>query len=278
MLVFLNGQILNEEEAKVSISDLSYQLGYGLFETIRCDQGIPVFFESHYKRLTQSAKEIGMPFPVEENEVRKWICDLLVANKLKSARARITISKRIGDKFNVSILTLPVDKLIPSYILLACTLSRDPNSVSFRHKTTSRADSFVVFKRAQEEGFNDAVYLNERNELIECTRANIFVVLQDKIITPLIESGILQGVSRGKIIEIAKKNNLLIEEKNVHSLYLTKATDVFVTNAIIGIMAVSKIKFEDKEYSFNLRDSKTISLKNAYDACVQEYLRKNATI
>ena len=272
MLVFLNGQIIKEEDAKISVSDLSYQFGYGLFETIKCEQGTPIFFEAHYKRLTHSAKELGMPFPVEQEEVRNWIKSILNANKLTQARIKIIISKRIEDKFNVLVMASPLEKLPGSYSLLSYTLSRDSKSVSFRHKTTSRADSYVAYKKALEEGFNDALYVNEKNELVECTRANMFLVMEDKIITPLLESGILSGVTREKIFEIAKKEGMTVEEKNVHSLYLNKAKSVFITNAIIGLMPVSKIKFEDKEYSFSI-DSKIISLRNAYDAEVQEYLR-----
>ncbi len=271
MLVFLNGQIIKEEDAKVSVSDLSYQFGYGLFETIKCEQGIPLFFELHYKRLTHSAKELNMPFPVEQEEIRKWIKEVLSANKLTQARIKIIISKRIEDKFNVLIMASPLEKLPASYSLLSYTLSRDSKSVSFRHKTTSRADSYVAYKKALEEGFNDALYVNEKNELIECTRANVFLVMEDKVITPLLESGILSGVTRSKVIEIAKRDGISIEEKNVHSLYLNKAKGVFITNAIIGLMPVSKIKFEDKDYSFSI-DSKIISLKNAYDAAIVEYI------
>ena len=271
MLVFLNGQIIKEEDAKISISDLSYQFGYGLFETIRCEQGIPLFFESHYKRLTHSAKELDMPFPVEQEEIRKWIKDVLSANKLTQARVKIIISKRLEEKFNVLIMASPLEQLPSSYSLLSYTLSRDSKSVSFRNKTTSRADSYVAYKKALESGFNDALYVNEKNELIECTRANIFLVMEDKIITPLLESGILSGVTREKIIEIAKKENITVEEKNVHSLYLNKAIDVFITNAIVGMMPVSKVKLEDKEYNFS-RSSMTIRLRNTYDTVLKEYI------
>src|SRR3989338_439304 len=270
MLVFLNGQIIKEEEAKIGVNDLSYQFGYGLFETIKCEQGMPLFFESHYKRLTHSAKELGMPFPVEQEEVKKWIKEVLSANKLTSGRVKIIISKRLEEKFNVLVMASPLEKSHSSYSLLAYTLSRDSKSVSFRHKTTSRADSYVAYKKALEEGFNDALYVNEKNELIECTRANIFLVMDDKIITPLLESGILSGVTREKIIDIAKKEGMTVEEKNVHSLYLNKAKGVFITNAIIGLMPVSRVKFEDKEYPFS---DKITRLKNAYDTEVQEYIK-----
>ena len=94
MLTFLNGEIIKEEDAKISIGDLSYQFGYGLFETIRCEGGIPLFFEAHYKRLAHSAKEIGMSFPVDMPEIRKWVLQVLEANKLTKARLKIIISKR----------------------------------------------------------------------------------------------------------------------------------------------------------------------------------------
>ena len=277
MLIFLNGQIIKEEDAKISVSDLSYQFGYGLFETIKCEQGIPIFFESHYKRLTHSTKELDMPFPVEQEEIKNWIKSVLSANKLISGRVKIIISKRLEEKFNVFIIASPLDKLPSSYSLLVHTLSRDTKSISFRHKTTSRADSYMAYKKALESSFNDALYINEKNELIECTRANIFLVMEDKIITPLLESGILSGVTRSKIIEIAKRENITIEEKNVHSLYLNKAKAVFITNAIVGLMLVSRIKFEDREYSFPV-DSQIISLKNAYDAEVQGDLRSCKTL
>ncbi len=277
MLVFLNGQIIKEEDAKISISDLSYQFGYGLFETIKCEQGSPIFFESHYKRLTHSAKELNMPFPVEQEEVKKWIKDLLSANKLTSARIKIIISKRIEEKFNVLIMASPLENLPAFYSLLEYVLSRDSNSVSFRHKTTSRADSYVAYKKALEQGFNDALYVNEKNELIECTRANVFLVMEDKIITPLLESGILSGVTRSKILDITKANNIQTEEKNVHSLYLNKAKSVFITNAIIGLMPVSRIKLQDREYNFSV-DSRITSLKNTYDGEIQEYLRSGKSL
>ena len=276
-LVFLNGQIIKEEEAKVSISDLSYQFGYGLFETLRCENGTPVFFEDHYKRLTHSARELDMPFPVEQNEVKNWVKEVIKANKLSRARIKIIISRRLEDKFNVLIIVSPLDNLPVSYSLTGWTLGRDTNSVSFRHKTTSRADSYVAYKKALEERCNDALYLNEKNELIECTRANIFLVTGDKIITPLLESGILSGVTRAKILEIARQRNFEIEEKIVHSLYLNRTDEVFITNAIVGVMPVSKIKLPDKELSFNSRYI-TDQIKKAYESLVKDYISVCKTI
>ena len=281
MLVFLNGQIIKEEDAKVSISDLSYQFGYGIFETIRCEEGIPLFFEAHYKRLTKSTKEIGMPFPVESEEVKSWIKDVLSANKLKKARIKILISKRIekeGEKFNVLILPGELGVLPESYSLLGKSIYRDPRANSFIHKTTSRADSYIVYKDANEKGFNDALFINEKNELIECTRANIFLVLEDKIITPELGAGILSGVTRTNVLDICKKENIMIEEKKVNSLYLNKAKEVFITNAIIGVMPVSRVQLEDKEYAFS-NSPMTLKVKNAYKNLIQAYLQgKTSTV
>ena len=274
MLVFLNGQIIKEEDAKISISDLSYQFVYGLFETIRCESGIPLFFEEHYKRLNHSANEIKMPFPVDMEEIKGWIKDVISANKLTNARVKIIISKRAEEKFNVFILAVPLENLPSSYSLIAKKLDRDPKSVSFRNKTTSRADSYVAYTEAIQNGYNDALYLNSKNELVECTRANIFLVMQDKIITPFLESGILSGVTRAKILHIAKKEGIQIEEKNVHSLYLNRAQSVFITNAIIGIMPVSRIKLEDRECNFSTGAVIT-KLRNLYYIEVQEYLTKS---
>lgn len=272
MLVFLNGQIIKEEDAKISINDLSYQFGYGLFETLKCIQSTPIFFEDHYKRLTHSAKEIGMAFPIESNEFNNWVKEVVSANKLTNARIKIVLSKRLEDKFNVLIVASPLDSLPGYYSLYGYTLSRDSNSISFRHKTTSRVDSYFAYRKAHEEGCNDALYLNEKNELIECTRANIFVVLEDKIITPLLESGILSGVTRSKILAIAKKQEIQIEEKIVHSLYLNRASEVFMTSAIIGVMPVSKVKLPDKELNFT-SGNVTAKIKSGHESLVKDHLK-----
>lgn len=276
MLVFLNGKVIPESDAKISITDLSYQFGFGLYETIRCEEGIPIFFEEHYKRLTTSAREIGMPFPVELEEIRSWIIDTIKANKLKSSRVKILLSKRVepeGEKFNVLIMASPMDSLKSNYSLVTKQLSRDINSISFRNKTTSRGDSYFSFKEANESGFDDVLYVNEKKELTECSRANIFLVMEDKIITPVLESGILSGVTRSTVIEAAKKEGIIIEEKNVHSLFLNKAVDAIYTNAIKGVMPISLIKHEDKEYRYTT-SILTTKLRNSYDSLIQDYIRK----
>lgn len=278
MLVFLNGQIIKEEDAKISISDLSYQFGYGIFETIRCEEGIPLFFEAHYKRLTKGANEVGMPFPVEMNEIKGWLVNVLSANKIKNARIKILISKRLEsgiEKFNVLISPGELVPLSETYSLLGKNIYRDPRAFSFVHKTTSRADSYIAYKEANEAGFNDVLFINEKNELIECSRANIFLVLGDRIITPELTTGILSGVTRNIILDICKKENIVLEEKKVNTLYLNKANDVFITNAIIGIMPISKIKLEEKEHTFSSRSLLVSNLKTIYKDFSKSYILEN---
>jgi len=277
MFVFLNGQIVKEEDARISIDDLSYQFGYGLFETIRCEKGIPLFIEEHYKRMSHGAKELKMTFPIDIEDLKGWLKQVLSANKLLNARVKVLVSKKAEEKFNVLILVSGIEKPPSSYSLCTKTLVRDTKSASFVNKTTSRADSFISYKGANENGFNDMLYLNEKGELLECTRANIFLVLEDKLITPNLEAGILSGVTRGKVIEIAKNDGIIVEERNVHRLYLNKVLSVFVTSAMMGIMLVSKIVFEDKEYNFT-SDKVIIRLKNSYDAEIQNYLKSQENI
>ena len=277
MFTFINGQIVKEEEATILATDLSYQFGYGLFETIKCDGGIPLFFEDHYKRLFKSSKELKMEFPVSEEELSNWVIDLLKANKLQKARVKLIISKRLEGKFNVSIFAAQLETIPESCKLIAKKTIRDLESLSSRHKSTSRLDYHLDYMEAVENRFNDALYINEKNELLECTRSNIFLIMEDRIITPKVESNILDGVMRNIILRIAEKENIVIEEKNVHSLYLNRAKGFFVANAIIGIMPVSDLRVEDKEYNFSIHPE-VISLKNSLDAEIQEYVRKSALV
>lgn len=276
MLVFLNGQIVKEEDAKISISDLSYQFGYGIFETVKCEEGVPLFFESHYKRLTKGAKDVGMPFPVEMEEVKSWLLSVLSANKIKNARVKILISKRIesgAEKFNVLVIPADLGSLPSSYSLLGKNIYRDPRAFSFVNKTTSRADSYIAYKEALDSGFNDALYINEKNELIECTRANIFLVMEDKIITPELGTGILSGVTRTIVLDVCKNEGITVEEKKVNALFLSRTKDVFVTSAIIGVMPVSKIKLEEKEYQYSTKNELLLKIKVLYRKNVINYLQ-----
>ncbi len=260
MLVFFNGEIIN---------DLSYQFGYGLFETIRCEEGVPLFFEDHYKRLTKSASELKMPFPVEKAEVKEWIIKTLKVNNLEKGRIKIILSKRIeneDEKFNVLIQSNPLDILSESYTLI----SKNVKEIFYPHKITSRMEYHVGFKSALEAGFNDTLYINEKNEITECSRSNIFLVQEDRIITPSLDSGILPGITRAKIIEVLKSTNMPIEEKKVQTSFLNKVKEVFVTNAIIGVMPVSMIKTNDKEYKFNNIKVKEISAN--YSNLIKRYL------
>ena len=167
----------------------------------------------------------------------------------------------------------PLDPLPPSYSLICHRLSRDGDSVSFRHKTTSRADSYLSHKKALEAGYNDTLYLNDKNELLECTRANILLILEDKIITPRLDQGILSGVTRNKIFEIAKEEGIQIEEKSVHSLYLNKAKEVFISSAIIDVMPVSRIKAEDREYKY-LTAITIDKITQSYKLMIKRYIEK----
>lgn len=251
MLVFFNGKIIEEESAKIGINDLAYQFGYGLFETMQARDGKIFFFEDHFKRLKKGSDFIKMNFPIAPEELKKWILDLLSANKSKSARIKIILSKKIEDgneKFNLLILSSALEKEKESFSLISKNfLIQNP---LLRHKTTNRLEYFLLLREAQSEGFDDAICFNEKNEITECTRANVFLVLENKIITPSLNFYILPGVTREKVIHLCKRENILIEEKSVHSLYLRKAKEVFITNAIIGVMPISKIKLPDREYTF----------------------------
>lgn len=252
MYAFLNGNLVKQEELKIHISDLSYQFGYGLFETIKYKNERLIFFEDHYKRLKNSSRILRMNFPAELAELKEWVLNTLAKNNLKNARVKIILSKKFDGKFNLVIMTSELDESNKSFRLICKKFDSSENHIFLRYKTTSRVDYHLAFLEVQEAGYDDALFMNIKNELSECSRSNIFLVMEDKIITPDLSSGILPGITREKIILLAKKNAIVVEEKKVSYLYLNKAKSVFVTNAIIGIQPVSEIKFEDRLFSFEI--------------------------
>ena len=191
--IFHNGLIVPIEEARLSPGQAGLLNGWGLFTTLRVFQSEPFAFERHWKRLEKDAGRTRMPFPFDPAEVRSHLRELIRRNELREGTARIyAVYNKVG--FWQSGEDLPVVDLLlctaglPSYRepvrLTLREQSRHAASPLAGVKVTSWIFNTWTLQGAQRAGFDEALLLNERGEVAECTSANIFVAQGKRVWTP----------------------------------------------------------------------------------------------
>jgi branched-chain amino acid aminotransferase len=248
--VYRNDRLSPIEDVRLSPGQAGLLNGWGLFTTVRIYEGIPFAFERHWKRLERDAERTHCPFPFKRETVKEQLAGVLRANHVKEGCARIyAIYNQVG--FWRSDENFPqVDLLIYS-----ADLPPHPDTVRLglrehgRHaasplagvKVTSWLDNVWSLYEAQKAGFDEVVLLNERGEVAECTAANIFCVKAGRVATPPLNSGCLEGVTRGVLLETGAGAGVPVEERVLFPQDLYAADEVFISSTNRSMLPVSEI-------------------------------------
>jgi branched-chain amino acid aminotransferase len=249
--IFHNGQIVPVDQARLSPGQTGLLSGWGLFTTLRVFRTEPFAFERHWKRLQKDAARTRIPFPFDPAEVRANLRDLIQRNDVREGTARIyAVYNKVG--FWQSSEALPeVDLLLctaglPSYHepvrLSLSEQSRHAASPLAGVKVTSWIFNVWTLQGAQQRGFDEALLLNERGEIAECTAANIFCARDGRVFTPPLSSGCLEGVTRGILLEIAPATGIPVEEKTLRPEDFYAADEIFITSTNRSLLGVSEIE------------------------------------
>lgn len=203
--------------------------GKGLFETILWTDR-PVFLYEHLDRLKKSMEEIGLA-PLEEDMLIQHLDKLHIKNKV----LKITVTP-----LNIIITEREINYKKEDYTRgMTLTLSkvrRNSTSKLCYIKSTCYIENLLEKENAKRSGYDDVIFLNEKEYVTETSCANIFIVKNEEIFTPKIECGLLAGIIRGKIIE-----NFDIKEKNITMQDLKESEEVIITNSLMGVMSIKKI-------------------------------------
>ena len=248
--VFHNDRIVPIEEVRLSPGQAGLLSGWGLFTTLRIFEGEAFAYERHWRRLEKDAARTHLPLPFSGAKVRVHLRELLRANQVREGTARIyIIYNQVG--FWQSDENLPeVDLLLYSAGLPAY---QEPARLALREhgrhassplagvKVTSWLNNVWSLAEAQQHGFDEALLLNERGEVAECTAANIFCVRGERVLTPPLNSGCLEGVTRAVLQEIGPDAGVPIAEQMLRPEHLFTADEVFITSTNRGLLAVGEI-------------------------------------
>jgi len=254
--VWLNGELVDRKEATVSVFDHGLLYGDGVFEGIRSYGGKVFRLQKHVRRLFDSANGIRLQIPLSRKEVAKAVEYTLKANGLKDAYIRLVVTRGEGTlgldpnrcpKPSMFVITDKI-ALYPQElyengldIITAATMRNHPNAVNPRLKSLNYLNNILAKIEAIDAGTLEAVMLNHLGYVAECTGDNIFIVREGVVFTPPIAAGILEGITRDEIIDIAGKAKIRVREENLTRQDLYVADECFLTGTAAEVVPVVRI-------------------------------------
>ena len=252
--VFLNGEFIEENEAKVSINDAGYYFGDGVYEVILLYKGKLIDKERHLDRLEACFKKVYFKNCPTKEEILKNIEKLLELNK-NTTTASIYMQFTRGTAirthsfYNLNLTPSCLIKMIPCEIsdqinhVWNCQLINDPRRFRCDIKMISLLPMVLAKYESEQNGYDDVVFFNPRvNSITEGSSFNVFIVSKDnKLITCPLGEQILPGTMRAKVLELAKDNGIEVEERFYSKEELFDAKEVFATGSIKIIVPITKI-------------------------------------
>ena len=283
-IIYLNDRLIPRSQAKISPFDHGFLYGYGLFETMRAYQGHIFRLDRHLARLHRSAQSLGLANRLAAFSLEAACTKTLESNKLKDARLRLTVSAGEGDMTPdpstyssptvlvtaQNLVLPPQEKYESGFKAVLSSLRRNSQSPLSRLKSACYMESILARMAAKAAGCDEAILLNERGYLAEGSTSNIFVVSNGKLITPSLESGILPGITREAVLEIAWASNIKTQERQVELKELVEAEETFVTNSIMELMPLTW--FEGKPIGSGKPGKLTQRIQAAYKKLVNATL------
>jgi len=255
-LIFMNDSLVPEHEAKVSVFDHGLLYGDGVFEGLRSYAGKVFRLEAHIDRLFASARAICLEIPLSKEAVMGAVVDTLAANNLADGYVRLIVTRGAGG------LGLdPAKTSNPQVIVIADTISLYPReyyeqgllivtaatqrtqsaALSPRIKSLNYLNNIMAKLEGLQAGCVEALMLNHKGEVAECTGDNVFVVRSGRLLTPPPDAGILEGITRGAVMELALAAGLDCREQTLvrHDLYT--ADECFLTGTAAEVIPVVEI-------------------------------------
>ena len=248
--IFHNDQLLPIEKVRLSPGQAGIINGWGLFTTLRIVRGEAFAFERHWRRLEKDAAIVRMPIPYAGPRVRVQLQEVIRANNVSDGCARIyLIYNQVGffrsdesmPTVDLVIYTAPLPDYPAAVRLAIREHGRHAASTLSGVKTISWLNNVWSVAEAQKEGFDEVVMLNERGEVAECTAANIYLVRGDNVVTPPLNSGCLEGVTRSVLFEVAGEAGVTLKEQALKLEDFYVADEVFISSTNRNVLGVSEI-------------------------------------
>jgi len=256
MKVYLNGKFVDESKALVSVFDHGLLYGDGVFEGIRSYGGRIFKLHEHIDRLFESAHTIMLEIPMTRARLAELVKQSLRVNRLRDAYIRLVVTRGVGDlgldprKCKRPTVFIIADKisLYPKKLydeglslITVATQRNVPEALNPQIKSLNYLNNILGKIEAINAGYEEAIMLSASGYVTECTGENIFVVKRKQLLTPPPYVGVLRGITRGTVMELAAGHDLHVREEMLtrHDLY--NADEIFLTGTAAEIVPVVRI-------------------------------------
>jgi branched-chain amino acid aminotransferase len=257
-VVYVDGEWFPKSRASISVFDHGMLYGDGVFEGIRVYNGVIFQFKEHLDRLYASAKSVRLKIPLTPDDMTAAVAETLKRNSLKEAYIRLVVTRGAGDlgvdprnckKPSVIIITEPVD---PSFGIVAkqkgvsviiSSVRRDAvDATTHEIKSLNYLNSVLAKLEAADAGAADALMLDRNGFVSEATATNLFIAKGGELFTPPSTAGILPGVTRKRIIHLARELGYRVAERGITPYDVTSADEAFLTGTLAEIVPLVKVK------------------------------------
>lgn len=281
--VYINGKLVPQEQATVSVFDHGLLYGDGVFEGLRAYGGKVFRLEEHVRRLYESAKAICLEIPLSEEEMCQAHNDTIAANDIQDGYIRSIVTRGAGtlglDPNRCSdpqvIIIADAIALYPTElyekgleIITASTIRNHPAALSPRIKSLNYLNNILAKMEGLKAGCVEALMLNHKGEIAECTGDNIFLVRDGVLMTPPMDAGILGGITRDAVIELAEAADIKVMKVTLtrHDLFI--ADECFLTGTAAEVIPV--VKVDDRTIGGGTPGPVTLDLKERFHQLTRE--------
>jgi branched-chain amino acid aminotransferase len=275
-----NDDIRDAGDRMVSPGQVGFVNGWGIFSTIRVRDGVLFAWERHWARMKRDAARMRVPFPEDAKWLEERLYRLIDANRAMNSTLRVVIVRNRGGLFEGPVerafetvaFTAPLNNWGDAVKLGVVAQGRHAASEFAGTKYISWSENLARYERAHDEGFDEVVLLNERDEVAECTSANIFIAQGERVFTPPLSSGCLPGVTRALLLEEIHVPGITVAEKVLVAADLESADEIFITSTTRELMPVASVK------GLQIREGREVQdrLQQAFSAYATEYVAARA--
>jgi len=281
--IYLDGKLVDKAHAVISVYDHGLLYGDGVFEGIRVYSGKVFRHQDHIDRLYESARAIRLEIPLSPAEMHQAVEETVAANQLVDGYVRLVVTRGAGSlgldirrtSHPMIIIIADTISLYPEEmyekgmeIITASTIRNHPGAVSPRIKSLNYLNNILAKIEGTDAGCAEALMLNHLGHVAECTGDNLFIVKKGVLLTPPTDAGILEGVTRNVVMELAIEAGVEVQEKTLirHDIYV--ADECFLTGSAAEVIPVTKL--DGRSIGEGVPGPITRQLRNRF----QEYVRQ----
>ena len=255
--IFVNGRITGAAEATVPVFDHGFLYGEGVYETLRTYHGVPFLYDRHLQRLRNSAALMALPVPFSDDELLTSMTRTMAAHRgLKEAYIRVLLTRGVGElTYNPAACPVPTTVIIvkpfpeppartftEGIVLSLVSVRRNhPQALNPMIKSNNLLNNALAMQQAIGVGADEALMCNQAGEIVECSQSNFFVVRDGAVITPPLDAGLLPGITRAFVLDLARELGVDAREDTVAPADLSRVQEAFITGTTREVTPVVRV-------------------------------------